>query len=78
MRLFELSGMPLNPQDERNVAPQYRWEDLQPYVPSPEQQAKYTQGLAQYRMFPERPLDERFADFKVRLAAAIERRIVGD
>lgn len=77
MRLFEFSGVPLNPQDARNVMPQYSWEDLRPYTPTPEQQAKYAQGLGQYRMFPEAPLDERFADFKVRLAAAVERRRIG-
>lgn len=32
----------------------------------------FIQGMNQYRP-PERPLDERFADFKIRLAAAIER-----
>jgi len=30
--------------------------------------------LVNFRRPPQRPLDERFADFKVRLAAAIERR----
>lgn len=74
MRLFEFTGVPLNPQDERNVMPQYSWEDLRPYTPTPEQEAKYARGLRPYRMFPETPLDERFADFKVRLAAAIESR----
>lgn len=34
----------------------------------------YIQGLAQFRRYPEKPLDERFADFKLRLAAAIEKR----
>lgn len=32
----------------------------------------YLQGLAQYQP-PQRPLDERFSDFKLRLAAAVER-----
>jgi hypothetical protein len=36
----------------------------------------YSQGLAQYQP-PQRPLDERFADFKVRLAAAVERHKIG-
>jgi hypothetical protein len=33
----------------------------------------YLQGLAQYQPHNQRPLDERFADFKVRLAAALDR-----
>lgn len=37
----------------------------------------YFQGLAQYRPFPERPLDERFADFKIRLAAALKKHGCG-
>ena len=74
MRLFEPIGIPRNPDDMRNVMPQYSWEDLRPYVPTPEQDAKYIQDLRPYRMFPERPLDERFADFKVRLAEAIDKR----
>jgi hypothetical protein len=77
MRIFEFTGIPLHPGDERNVMPQYSWEDLRPYTPTPEQEAKYAQSLRPYRMFPERNLDERFADFKVRLAAAIERRKLG-
>lgn len=34
----------------------------------------YLRCLGQYKPFPEKPLDERFADFKVRLAAAVDRR----
>ena len=36
----------------------------------------YLQGFANYEPF-QQPLDERFADFKVRLAASIERRKLG-
>jgi hypothetical protein len=36
----------------------------------------YLQGLANYQP-PQRPLDERFADFKLRLAAAVESRKIG-
>lgn len=36
----------------------------------------YLQGLAQYQP-PEKPLEERFADFKVRLAAAVEYHKIG-
>jgi hypothetical protein len=75
--LFASNGVPLKSSDMRNVMPQYSYDDLRPYVPTPEQQIKYNRDLAQYRMFPERPLDERFADFKVRLAAAIEHRRIG-
>lgn len=80
MRLFEFTGVPLRPEDMRNVMPQYSYDDLRPYAPTPEQEAKYIQGLRPYRMFPEPPLaslDERFADFKVRLAAAVDRRKLG-
>jgi hypothetical protein len=37
----------------------------------------YLQGLAQYNPYPEKPLEERFANFKVRLAAAVERHKIG-
>ncbi len=75
MRIFEPIGIPLRTSDIQNASPrQYSYEDLRPYVPTPEQQIKYNRDLAGYRMFPELPLDERFADFKVRLAEAIDRR----
>lgn len=35
---------------------------------------EFMRSLANFRREPLRPLDERFADFKIRLAAAIERR----
>ena len=76
-----VSGVVLLPSDMQNAAPrQYSYNDLRPYTPTPEQEAKYIHGLRQYRMFPEppeAPLDERFADFKVRLAAAVDRRKLG-
>jgi hypothetical protein len=74
MRLFDFSGIPLRPDDLQNAMPDYSQEDLRPYTPTPEQRAKYINYLRPYSMFSEAPLDERFADFKVRLAAAIERR----
>lgn len=78
MRLFEFTGLPHSPSDMQNAPPrQYSYDDLRPYAPTPEQEAKYIQGLRPYRMFPEAPLDERFADFKVRLAAVVDKRKLG-
>lgn len=72
MNIFDFLGIPLRPEDMQNATPQY--QDLRPYTRSPEEEYAYIQGMRPYQMFPERPLDERFADFKVRLAAAIERQ----
>ena len=72
--LFASNGVPLRPSDMQNVMPQYSWEDLRPYTRSSEEEYQCYQNLSQYRMFPESPLDERFADFKVRLAEAIDKR----
>lgn len=47
--------------------------DMRPASPSTI--AAYALMTQNYR-YPEKPLDERFADFKVRLAAAIEKRKV--
>lgn len=74
MNIFGFAGVPVNPKDMQNAVPQYSFEDLRPYVRSPEGEIKYNLGLQQYKMVPDAPLDERFADFKVRLAAAIARR----
>lgn len=40
----------------------------------PRASMEFMRSLANFRREPLRPLDERFADFKIRLAAAIERR----
>ncbi len=79
--LFELYSFSPNPMDARGLS----IEELQLMTGSKfyaMQQAAtlypldYVRALAQYQP-RQRPLDERFADFKVRLAAAIERRRVG-
>lgn len=74
--LFESYGVVTSPQQARALSEQEivamqqtRALDMQQAKPS---SAYYL--LAQNWRPPEKPLDERFADFKVRLAAALERR----
>lgn len=53
---------------------QQQWAMQQAYAPH---SLSYLSGSAQYRPLqpPQRPLDERFAEFKIRLAAALEKRV---
>jgi hypothetical protein len=79
MSLFrDLMGFPIDAFDMRALSP----EEIQKYQMAnlcAQQQAAvpdwtYWRQLAQYQPVDPRPLDERFADFKRRLAAAIEKR----
>jgi hypothetical protein len=64
----------LRPLTETQLEANYRrnLEGMRPATPS----LAYLLSMQNYQP-PERPLDERFADFKVRLAAAISRRTKG-
>lgn len=80
MGLFDLCGIPLNAFDVRGLSQdemrERQYANLsaaQNYTRSPAQEMKYLMNLRQYQR-PEKPLDERFADFKARLAAAMLRR----
>lgn len=76
---FDLYGIPLNAFDVRALNPDeiYKLQAAnavaaQQAVRDPLQEAKYLANLVQYQP-PRRPLDERFEDFKKRLAIALDR-----
>ena len=81
--LFEFTGVVVNPMDVQALTAEQiqnmQARDairMQPAQFSP-YQAALAQNIWQPLPVPEKPLDERFADFKVRLAAAIDRRKLG-
>ena len=81
--LFDSYGIVVNPMDAQALtaeqiqkmqvenAIKMQQTQFSPY------QAAMLQNIWQPSAIPEKPLDERFADFKVRLSAAIERRRIG-
>lgn len=78
MNIFDSPfGLALNPSDLRPMSE----DEIAAYEASlfPKMRqavfpAEYHLRLANWRPYPDKPLDERYADFKIRLAAAIERR----
>jgi hypothetical protein len=73
----ELSGVPLNVTDMRAMTPEeigklqvQQFQAMQLVVPS----LDYMRGLQNYLPAETRSLDERFADFKSRLEAAVAKR----
>jgi hypothetical protein len=76
--LFNFAGIPLKPDEMRPLSE----DEIRSYQISnlaKAQQAKpdvnYWNLMSNYAAFnAEKPLDERFADFKLRLAAAIDKR----
>jgi hypothetical protein len=74
--LFRSCGISTNPVDQRALSQEELLIMMGRQTYAMQQAcrpASYIQALQQYQP-PQRPLDDRFADFKVRLAAAIERR----
>jgi hypothetical protein len=76
--MFNFYGFPISPNDMRALSEdelqkaQYaNMRAAQNYTRSPDEEQKYIEGLRPYRLPESRPLNERFEDFKVRLAAAV-------
>lgn len=80
MGIFDLYGLPVNPLDMRALSENEIWKlqcanmaAMQQAAVQPYQAAAMTNWLFARRP-DDKPLDERFADFKVRLAAAIAKQ----
>jgi len=84
MRLFEIGGIAINALDARAMtAQELATREAANAVAmqnafingfNSTKQLSWLLGLQNWNPYPENPLNERFADFKIRLAAALEKR----
>lgn len=78
MGLFDLPRIAINANDARALSPDEILRYQAANSAAMQQGSRslaYWSSLQNIKLLPDKPLDERFADFKVRLAAAIAKRI---